>query len=167
MPSKPSRRTFLNASLAAFGTAVTAGALTVPRWGGTSGPALKARTAAAVTPQFQVPMPIPPVLRPTSTAGGTDTYRLAMRKERKEILPGVQTEVLTYGGSFPGPTIMATSGRKVAITHTNNLDTPVSVHLHGASVLQSSDGDPMDTIAPGASRTYTYPNKQTHAALWY
>ncbi|KJY40761.1 bilirubin oxidase, partial [Streptomyces sp. NRRL B-1568] len=32
---------------------------------------------------------------------------------------------------------------------------------------QSSDGDPMDTIAPGASRTYTYPNKQTHAALWY
>ncbi|KJY41120.1 bilirubin oxidase, partial [Streptomyces sp. NRRL B-1568] len=167
MPSKPSRRAFLNTSLAAFGTAVTAGALVTPRWGGKSGPALKTAPAAAVTPQFQVPMPIPPVLRPTSTAGGTDTYRLAMSKAMKEVIPGVQTEVLTYGGSFPGQTIMATSDRPVAITHTNNLDTPVSVHLHGASVPQSSDGDPMDTIAPGASRTYTYPNKQTHAALWY
>ncbi|MDG4863726.1 multicopper oxidase domain-containing protein [Streptomyces sp. T-3] len=111
-------------------------------------------------------MPVPPVLAPASTAGGVDMYAITLRPARKEIFPGLQTEVLTYNGAFPGPTIKARSGRPVVIRHTNGLTMPAAVHLHGASVPPDSDGDPMDTFAPGRSRTYTYPNRQPHASLW-
>lgn len=135
-------------------------------------PLLQARSARAGThpqgvPLFAVPLPQPPVLEPVSTAGGKDTYVLTQRRTRAQILPGVRTEVLTYNGHFPGPTIRARSGRPVVVHHRNALDHPVSVHLHGASVPPGDDGGPMDTFAPGTTRTYTYPNRQPHASLWY
>ncbi|MEU0373257.1 multicopper oxidase domain-containing protein [Streptomyces sp. NPDC006283] len=158
------RRRVLGAALATTGASLfTAAALT---------PLLQARNAQAGTraanaPHFAVPLPQPPVLAPVSTSGGKDTYALTLRRVRKEILPGVSTEVLTYNGHFPGPTIRARSGRPVVVRHRNALDTPASVHLHGASVPPGDDGAPMDTFAPGTTRTYTYPNQQPHAPLWY
>ena len=158
------RRRVLGAALATTGASLfTAAALT---------PLLQARSAqagprAANAPRFAVPLPQPPVLAPVSTRGGKDTYALTLRRVRKEILPGVSTEVLTYNGHFPGPTIKARSGRPVVVRHRNALDTPASVHLHGASVPPGDDGAPMDTFAPGTTRTYTYPNRQPHASLWY
>ncbi|MFI1831565.1 multicopper oxidase family protein, partial [Streptomyces sp. NPDC020412] len=85
----------------------------------------------------------------------------------KEIVPGLQTQLLTYDGHFPGPTIIARENRPVVIRQRNGLNVVVARHLHGASVEPYSDGGPMDTIAPGAERVYTYPNKQPHASLWY
>ncbi|MFF2041094.1 multicopper oxidase family protein [Kitasatospora sp. NPDC058170] len=123
-------------------------------------------TPGPVVP-FTTAMPIPPVLSPTSTDGGADTYTVTMLKVRTRILPGRLTEVLTYNGSFPGPTIRARSGRKVVVKQVNRLDRPVSVHLHGARVPVDSDGGPMNLVNPGAAKTYTYPNDQPHAPLWY
>ncbi|PKT67299.1 bilirubin oxidase, partial [Streptomyces populi] len=123
-------------------------------------------TAPAVEP-FTVPMPLIPVARPVSTAGGVDTYESTTRKITKEILPGIRTELLTYDGLFPGATIRACRNRPVVLVQHNGLDVPISRHLHGASVPQDSDGGPMDTIAPGDTRVYRYPNKQPHASLWY
>ncbi|WP_369229208.1 multicopper oxidase family protein [Streptomyces sp. R21] len=127
-------------------------------------PALRAVSAAE---KFQLPLPLPQVLSPYSTAHGVDRYRLTTRPARAQILPGIWTDVLTYGGHFPGPVIRARSGRPVSVEHRNALTTPTSVHLHGASVPADDDGSPMDTIAPGATRRYTYPNRQPHATLWY
>ena len=41
------------------------------------------------------------------------------------------------------------------------------MHLHGGLVPAASDGHPMQLIAPGGTFTYTYPNTQDAASLWY
>lgn len=112
-------------------------------------------------------MPRPTVLSPVSTGGGVDVYVMTMQPATAEIIPGVQSQVLTFNGSFPGPLIRARRGRPVVIQQRNRLDVPVSVHLHGGEVEPQHDGQPMETIAPGADRTYYYPNTQPHASLWY
>ncbi len=132
---------------------------------------LGARTAAtgvrpAVTP-FSVRMPVPPVLQPAQSAYGTDIYKMVIKPAEVEIVPGLRTPVLTYGGSFVGPTIRAKSGRAVKIVYGNRLDMPANVHLHGGHVPPGSDGHPMDVIQPGEARLYDYPNTQQGATLWY
>ncbi|MEV7833388.1 multicopper oxidase family protein [Streptomyces subrutilus] len=167
------RRSVLGGALAATG----AGLLTT----GGLAPLLNARTAQAdaataagapvkpvtVPPAFTVRMPTLPVLAPISQLGGQDTYALTLKEVSREIIPGVQTKVLTYDGQFPGPVLRARSGRRVVIRHRNTLTMPVSVHLHGGNVSPENDGGPMDTFGPGTSRTYTYPNQQPAAGLWF
>ncbi|MER6202406.1 multicopper oxidase family protein [Streptomyces sp. NPDC001586] len=165
------RRSLLGGAVAATGAGLlTTGGLT---------PLLSARTAQAtgtgsgggkpvmVPAPFTVRMPTLPVLQPVSTLGGQDTYAVTIKEVGREIIPGVQTKVLTYDGQFPGPVLRARSGRKVVIRHRNTLTMPVSVHLHGGSVSPENDGGPMDTFAPNTSRTYTYPNQQPGAGLWF
>src|SRR6266545_1419088 len=122
--------------------------------------------AAQLPPAFSVPMTVPPVLTPT-VIGGTDVYRLPMRPADVEIVPGLRSPALTYGGAFVGPTIRARTGRRTVVAFGNRLDEAANVHLHGGHVPQSSDGYPMDLIAPGRQRLYDYPNRQRAATLWY
>ncbi|MBI5461466.1 MAG: multicopper oxidase domain-containing protein [Gammaproteobacteria bacterium] len=129
---------------------------------------------AAVTP-FSLPLNIPPVLTPSSTDATTDYYNLNVGETYAEIIPGLQTRVISFNGAVPGPTIRARAGRKVAMTHYNGLPATtlggapgkVSIHLHGAHCPASEDGYPTSYIQPGNTRTYTYPNNQLPAPLWY
>lgn len=131
-----------------------------------TGPLTPATTPPPVTP-FATAMPVSPVLRPVACSSTTDFYRLAIQPANVEIFPGTKTPVLTYGGLFPGPTIRARTGRTTQITYTNGLSEASNVHLHGGHTPQDSDGYSMDTLAPGASRIYRYPNLQQGATLWY
>lgn len=115
---------------------------------------------------FRVPLPVPRVLRPVRRSRTTDYYAVVASRSRCEIAPGTSTAVLTYNGTFPGPTIKARSGRRVVVQHVNALDMPVSAHLHGGSNPVGSDGGMMDTIPPWGSKTYTYANDQPAATLW-
>lgn len=165
--------------LLAIGGAV-GGALLLPQGAqGTSGrhphahglhlhaqPAGSVRPRAGV-PEFNVQMPVPRVLQPFKGDPDIDFYRLPIRPANVEILPGLQTPVLTYGGDFVGPTIRARTGRPVSITYGNQLDHAANVHLHGGHVPPDHDGHPMDVIASGGSRNYLYPNTQQGATLWY
>lgn len=117
--------------------------------------------------RFQVPLPVPPVLAPAWSDAEADHYEIRQRERRVEIFPGASTTVWGYEGLFPGPTIRASRGRKVIVRHTNELSHPTVVHLHGAVVPSDSDGFPTDIIPSGASKTYTYPNEQRAATLWY
>ncbi|HEY7594318.1 MAG TPA: multicopper oxidase domain-containing protein [Actinophytocola sp.] len=128
--------------------------------------AVAGERAAAAEP-FTVPLPIPPVLRPVGRDAAADHYRITVGRAKAEILPGQETEVYTYNGSFPGPMIRARRGRAATVTVANGLDTPTAMHLHGGEVPQSSDGYPTHVIQPGGSRTYHYPNRQPAATLWY
>lgn len=129
---------------------------------------------AAVAP-YSLPLNIPPVLTPSSTDATTDYYNLNIGETYAEIIPGQQTKVISFNGSVPGPTIRARAGRKVAMTHYNGLPATtlggapgrVTIHLHGAHCPASEDGYPTDYIQPGNTRTYTYPNNQLPAPLWY
>jgi spore coat protein A len=97
--------------------------------------------------------------------------------------------------SYPGPTIEVTSDQTVTVNWINDLrntalpgdplrvnhylpvdtcphgaddQSPKSVvHVHGAHVTADSDGHPEATFLPGQQVTYTYPNKQLPATLWY
>lgn len=118
-------------------------------------------------PPFSIPLSIPPVLKPTRRTGDTDFYDMRIAESWHEILPGVRTRTLTFNGGFPGPTVHARRGRAVVVRQFNGMGSPATVHLHGANVPASSDGHPMDPIAPGQSRVYRYPNDQPAATLWY
>ena len=87
-----------------------------------------ARAASPPVEVFAVPLPIPPVLEPTSSDAETDYYEITQREGRVEILPGLPTAVWGYDGIFPGPTIEARRGRRVAVRQRNALPVPVSTH---------------------------------------
>jgi spore coat protein A len=122
---------------------------------------------APASPQFAVEMPIPRVLRPVRQTRDGDFYRLPMRKAYEEMLPGVRTEVMSYGGSFVGPTIRARAGRPVVVEYVNQLTEAANAHLHGGHTPAASDGNPMQLIEPGSSLQNHYPNGQRGATLWY
>jgi spore coat protein A len=124
---------------------------------------------------FTRPLVIPPVLRPTRTGATTDHYEIVQRPGRVEILPGRQTLVWGYNGLFPGPTLISRRGRRTIVTHRNELDVPVVVHLHGGRTPPEHDGYPLDVIPPRAEaesgsvarRDYVYPMDQPAGTLWY
>ncbi|GAA3996601.1 multicopper oxidase family protein [Streptomyces marokkonensis] len=160
------RRTVLTSGAALTGALGGAG-IVVPALSGRAR-ATDPATGPGDVPQFQQAMPVPETLEPTFASGTTAYYSMTMKEVDSEILPGRLTRVRTFNGSFPGPVIKAVSGRRVVIRQTNHLTVPTSIHLHGAHVPQSSDGSPMDLIAAGGgTKTYTYPNSQPHANLWF
>lgn len=116
---------------------------------------------------FTTPLPIPPVLSPVYSDRAADHYEMTVKPGSAEIVPGTRTDLLTFNGSFPGPTIKAKQGRPVQVHVTNGMSTATAVHLHGGNVPHEDDGHPLDVIQPGQSRTYHYPNIQRSATLWY
>lgn len=97
----------------------------------------------------------------------TDYYDITMQLGQKEIISGRLTTIWGYNGLYPGPTIMAQRGRAVVVRQLNNLQESMSVHLHGGHTPPASDGLPYDLVGPGVTKTYTYPNNQPGATLWY
>lgn len=133
----------------------------------TSTSAGKRAAAAAAAQPYQADLRIPPTLVPVSTTATEDHYELTIREGRAEIIPGTLTPVYGYDGIYPGPTIRARKGRTTVVRTTNAQTFDQNVHLHGGLTPTASDGHPMQLIAPGDSYTYTYPNAQDAATLWY
>ncbi|OIJ89977.1 multicopper oxidase family protein [Streptomyces colonosanans] len=195
MTGSISRRRLLVTSAALGGGALTVGGFAVAGGSLTTGqPGLLLRSQAPLPRPYEVPLPTPQVLAPIRTSGTTDVYEITQRTARLQILPGLETTAWTYGGTFPGPTIVSRSGRRTMVRHRNELPHPTVVHLHGGHTPYSSDGYPTALILPpghtashddgmagmpgmsGASdaqdiaavqRTYTYPMAQRAATLWY
>lgn len=143
---------------------------------------------------FRMALPVPPVLAPVRSTAKEDYYEIVMRPAELQILPSgsPKTKVWTYNGIVPGPTIHAKKGRAVRIKQINNLGSvthldgsqvDASVHLHGGHVRAIDDGHANDLIHPlgtskpalpvkykrypKSAKEYRYPNKQSHATLWY
>ncbi|MFD8773725.1 multicopper oxidase family protein [Streptomyces sp. NPDC059916] len=155
----------LGLTTGAVGAVGAAGGLFQTLTSGGSANAATAAGAPAVTP-FAVSLPVPKVLAPYRRTSTADYYAVTMSRTSHQILPGTRTDVLTYNGTFPGPTIRARKGRTAVVRQINALDMPTSVHLHGGSNPVEHDGGMTDTIAPGRSRTYVYANEQVGATLW-
>jgi spore coat protein A len=130
-------------------------------------PQALAATSSVLPPRFTLPLRIPPELQPARSDAEVDYYEIAQQEAEVEICPGYSTTIWGYNGSFPGPTIRVRAGRAAVVQHTNQLSTPTVVHLHGGRTPATSDGFPTDTIAPGESGQYVYPNAQRAATLWY
>lgn len=113
------------------------------------------------------PMPVPPVLTPLVSTPKQEIYQLSIERTTAEILPGLQSPVMGYGGQFVGPTIRAKTGRKTLIMVQNKMDEAANIHLHGGHVPPEHDGHPKDLVEPGHTRLYLYPNTQQGTTLWY
>ncbi|AQZ67959.1 copper oxidase [[Actinomadura] parvosata subsp. kistnae] len=160
----PTRRDVLR--LLGLGAVAVAGAQGCSLLTGTPQPQLLAGAAALPRP-YTVPLPIPEVAKPVRSTGEADFYELTERAAEAELLPGLRTPNWGYGGTFPGPTIRARSGRRTVVKLINQLGEPTVLHLHGGHTPPESDGYPTDLVAPGASREYVFPLEQRAATLWY
>jgi spore coat protein A, manganese oxidase len=140
---------------------------------------------------FSIPLPIPAVLEPVASDGEGDRYEMVQIETEAEIIPGYQTKLWTYNGTFPGPTIESRRGRHVTVSHRNELPVPTVVHLHGGRTPASSDGYPTDLVLPegwtepaahghaghamtddlavvtNVQRDYGFPLDQRATMLWY
>ena len=141
-------------------------------------------------------LPIPAVAQPvTGTPGGAAEYVIPVREVSQQLHRDLPlTRVWGYGGSYPGPTILATSGVPITVTWWNDLrdaqgalrtthflpvdpcmkgpDTEgptarIVTHLHGGHVPPESDGYPESTLLPGEQSTVAYPNNQPPGTTWY
>jgi spore coat protein A len=138
---------------------------------------------APIPKPFETALPIIPVLKPVRADESTDYYDVTQRAATERILPGLTTEIWGYDGTFPGPTIVAQSGRRVSLHLRNQLPVPTVTHLHGGRTPPESDGYPTDLVLPAGfqrphhhdaaanvrdgERDYIYPNNQRAATLWY
>jgi spore coat protein A len=132
-------------------------------------------------------LPIPQIAKPVRN-GRVPFYRIPIGEFFSKVHRDVPaTRFWGYGDSVPGPTIEARSGDEIRVEWPNRLpprhflpidhnlmgaekglpDSRTVVHVHGARVPPESDGWPEDWYAPGKSATYSYPNRQEAAMLWY
>jgi FtsP/CotA-like multicopper oxidase with cupredoxin domain len=85
-----------------------------------------------------------------------------------EYLPGKSSQVWTYNGSVPGPTLEAQAGDLVIVHFVNDLPEATTIHWHGLRVPNNMDGTPSVAapIEPGGSFDFefTVPDAGT---FWY
>ena len=118
---------------------------------------------------FEQPLTRPKTLR-------TSKMRIPIEQVGVRVLPtGPLTTMWTYGGTYPGPTIVRPAGKDTKVTFVNRLPSSakLSVHLHGDHHTAAADGQPTRyLIAPGKARTYDYPlvdggRPERAAFFWY
>lgn len=183
------RRTLLRAGLLTAGVGIAGAGWPAAQIAlGSAEPGKLLRSQVSLPPRYQARLPIPSQLAPVASDATSDYYAITQRAADLAILPGLATHAWTYGGTFPGPTIVSRSGRRTVIRHRNALPVPVAVHLHGGHTPPDSDGYPLDLIEPQTSnvvmgnsgmahemsrnsvvgqREYVYPMQQRAATLWY
>lgn len=133
-----SRRRFLGAVAGAAGAAGLGGCGTAEQ----AGAALASRIP--LPRPFTVPLPRQQLARP----GADGVYELVQRPAEMEIIPGFQTGIWGYGGTFPGPLFDVRSGSPVRVRIVNRLPVPTSTHLHGGATPADSDGYPTHLVVP-------------------
>lgn len=104
---------------------------------------------------FDQPLVVPRVITASH-------IRIPVYRHKVRVLPhGPLTGMWTFGGSYPGPTIVRPAGHDTKVTFVNHLSKAVgsiSVHLHGDHHTWQDDGQPTRfPVRHGASRTYDYP----------
>ncbi|WP_095204024.1 multicopper oxidase family protein [Mesorhizobium carmichaelinearum] len=110
-------------------------------------------------PQLANEASTPGLFKATLTAGSA-TARFA---------EGLDTPILAYNGTSPGPLIEAVEGDRVEITFANRIaDEASTIHWHGMPVPADQDGNPMDPVATGSDRTYSFDLPEGSAgSYWY
>jgi spore coat protein A len=150
---------------------------------------LREEDEGASLEKFVEQLSMPAVLRPNPG----EPLEMVMGESRQVLHRDLgPTVVWGYNGHYPGPTIEVQRNQSAKVRWLNRL--PPShrllvdrclhgpktyrdagthpqpravVHVHGAHVSPESDGYPENTLLPGESAIYEYPNRQNAATLWY
>lgn len=98
---------------------------------------------------------------PGLTIERTHRLTLEVQEVELEVAPGVWQRRWTFGGTVPGPTLHGRVGDVFEITLVNDGSMGHSIDFHAGALAPD---EPMRTIAPGASLTYTFTAE--HAGIW-
>lgn len=81
----------------------------------------------------------------------------------------LETPVLAYNGTCPGPLIEATEGDRVRIAFRNDIpEQETTIHWHGMLVPADQDGNPQDAVPAGSARVYEFTLPEDSAGpYWY
>lgn len=89
-------------------------------------------------------------------------YRVVMKEGTHQIIPGIDTTIWGYNGTFPGPTFKVRHNVPAIVEFVNELNATTIVHNHGGHIGSRSDGSadlhPDMLIHPSKSRIFCYPN---------
>jgi bilirubin oxidase len=110
----------------------------------------------------------PPLLASTATTPGTVEFTIVARPARLALLPGAATDVFTYNGTVPGPTLEVREGDRVIVHVRNELPEETTVHWHGMHIPVDADGSPMHPVGPGETQDYVFTvARGTAGTYWY
>lgn len=89
------------------------------------------------------------------------------QKSNVNIFEDVKTDVLTFQGGLPNPTIRITRGDTFNLDLINNLADPTIIHWHGLIVPEEMDGHPLSVISTNQTKHYHYLVNQNAGTYWY
>jgi suppressor of ftsI/bilirubin oxidase len=94
------------------------------------------------------------------------------RRERVELAPGKETEMLAYRAERDGrlwlnPTFLVRSGAEFSVNLANELDEDTTIHWHGLHLDWRMDGHPLLAVHPGDSYRYAYSVANQGGTYWY
>jgi len=83
------------------------------------------------------------------------------------VWPGRSTGVLTFGGTYPSPTLRARRGGLFELRFENRLAEATNIHWHGLAAPAEADGYPKDLVPPGGTRQYSFQIPERAGTYWY
>ncbi len=160
------RRQFLKTGLATIGGSLAGCG---GGGGGSSGDGMPGMPPAAgdALPEGQ-PLRQLAALSNEASQAGLFSGTLSAASTLVTLIPGQSTAMWLYNGTIPGPLVELREGQHVRIRLDNGLPQDTTVHWHGLPVPPDQDGNPMDPVRPGASRTYEFDVPAgTAGTYWY
>ena len=91
----------------------------------------------------------------------------AAARSSQSVWPGSSTALLSFGGSYPSPTLRLVSRQTLALAFRNDLAEPTNVRWHGLAAPPEMDGHPADLVAPGGSRSFAFTVEERPGTYWY
>jgi len=142
----------------------TASASPSPEHGDHTGGAADAPSAAADVDLAREPaddFATWPAELPAASAASVHRVTLRVEELETEVAPGVTQTRWTFGGTAPGPVLRGRIGDVFEITLVNDGTIGHSIDFHAGSLAPN---EPMRTIQPGETLTYTF--TATKAGIW-
>ncbi len=89
------------------------------------------------------------------------------QKSNINIFSDKTTELLTFQGDSPNPTLRIKRGENFNLNFKNQLPDPTIIHWHGLIVPEEMDGHPKDVISTSKTKNYHYKVDQNAGTYWY
>ena len=117
--------------------------------------------------QFSQPLD----LKNESTQAGVVEFSLTANTSKVKLTgkEGIEAELMTYNGTYPGPTLRVKEGDRVRIHFKNELNEPTNLHFHGLHTSPQDPGDnPLRVVKPGETALYEFSiPKNSAGTYWY
>ena len=129
-----------------------------------AGPWRRGGRAAAAAQDGALTIDLAAVIEPAPLRPGAPT---TLWRYRAAVTAGDPARLQAVDGPFPGPIVRLREGMTFTADFTNRLREDTTVHWHGLNVPHEMDGHPMDLVAPGAGRRYSYEVRNPAGMYWF